>query len=109
MLQKQSKTKNICCVEGEGAIDHSTVTRWIKKFCKNINNQARLGRPKTLDLKAVLQAMEAYLVSSTLGVSGKLSISQSNVFCLFMNSVKASRTAKLCFTLPKYCKTFDSV
>ena len=33
-------TKNIYCVEDEGAVDHSTVTRWFKKFCsgcKNIN------------------------------------------------------------------------
>ena len=33
-------TKNICYIKGEGAIDHSTVTRWFKKFflgCKNHN------------------------------------------------------------------------
>ena len=25
-------TKNICCVKGEGVVDHSTVTRWFKNF-----------------------------------------------------------------------------
>ena len=45
-------TKNICCVKVESAVDSSTITRWLKKFClncKNIDNQARLGRPKTMD------------------------------------------------------------
>ena len=26
-------TKNICCMKDEGAVDHSTVNRWFKKFC----------------------------------------------------------------------------
>ena len=37
--------KNICCTKGEGAVDHSTVTRLFKKFHsggKNLNNQAKL-------------------------------------------------------------------
>ena len=37
---------NICCVKGEGAVDHSTVTKWLKKFhtgCKKFDNQARSG------------------------------------------------------------------
>ena len=25
-------TKNICCVKGEGAVDHSTITKWLKNF-----------------------------------------------------------------------------
>ncbi|CAI9734926.1 Hypothetical predicted protein [Octopus vulgaris] len=35
--------KNICCTKGEGAVDHSTVTRSFKEFhlgCKNLNEQA---------------------------------------------------------------------
>ena len=34
-------TKNIWCAKDEGTVDHSTVTRWFKKFhsgCKNLNN-----------------------------------------------------------------------
>ena len=52
-------TKNICCVKGEGAVDHSTVSKRFKKFhlgCKNLNNQARLGRAKTIDSKCILQS-----------------------------------------------------
>ena len=26
-------TKNIYCAKGEGIVDHSTVTKWLKKFC----------------------------------------------------------------------------
>ena len=53
-------TKNICCVVDEGAVDHSTVTRWWKEFClgyKNLHYQAKSGRPKTVDSEAVLQAI----------------------------------------------------
>ena len=42
---------NICCAKYKGTVDHSTVTRWSKKLCsgcKNLDNQARSGRPKTM-------------------------------------------------------------
>ena len=45
-------TKNICWVKSEDATDHSTVTSWFKKFCsgcKNPNNQAKSGGPKSMD------------------------------------------------------------
>ena len=61
-------TKNICCVKSEGAVDHSPVTRWLKKFCpgcKNLDDQARLCRPKTVDSKSVLQTIAANLVNNT--------------------------------------------
>ena len=75
-------TKNIRCAKGEDAVDHSTVTRWFKKFrsgCKNLDDQARSGRPKTVDSEAVFQAIEANPKSSTRKVSGELGISQSSV------------------------------
>ena len=31
-------TKNICCARGEGAVDHSIVTRWSKKICTGCKN-----------------------------------------------------------------------
>ena len=40
-ITPQKTSKNICCAKGEDAVDHSTVTRWVKKFCsdcKNIDN-----------------------------------------------------------------------
>ena len=50
-------TKNICCTKGSAFDNHSTIMSWFKKFClgcKNLNNQARLGRPKTVTSEAVL-------------------------------------------------------
>ena len=46
--------KNTVCSKVEGAVDH----RGLEKFfsgCKNLNDQARSGRPKTLDSEAVHQ------------------------------------------------------
>ena len=51
-------SKNICFAKGEGAVDHSTVTKWSKKFglsWKNLNYQTRPGRPRTMHSKAMLQ------------------------------------------------------
>ena len=48
--------KNICCVKGERKVDHCTAPRWFKKFssgCKNLDNQARSYRIKTVDSQAV--------------------------------------------------------
>ena len=70
MLQKQPK---IDCVKEEDTIDHSTVTKSLKKKffffclgCKNLDNQARSCRFKTMDSKAMLQVKEANLLNSTL-------------------------------------------
>ena len=74
--------KNICRVKNAGAVDHSTVARWFKKFysgCKNLDYQAKLGRPKIVDSEIGLQAIEANPMSSTWRVSGKLGTSQSSV------------------------------
>ena len=53
--------KNICCVKGEGAVDDSTVTRWFKTFCsscKALTDYARSSRPKMIDSKVMLKAIE---------------------------------------------------
>ena len=57
MFYKLEAIKNICCVKGKVAVDHSSVTRWFKKFCsgcKNLNEQARSSRLKTRDSEDVL-------------------------------------------------------
>ena len=75
-------TKSICCAKGEGTVDHSTVKRWLKKFrsdSKNLDNQTRSGRPKTVDYVILLKAMEINSASSTRRVWSKLGISQSSV------------------------------
>ena len=59
--------KNIYYAKDEGAIDHSIVIRWFKKFhsgCKNLDNQTRSGRSKTVD-----SMLQANLESSTQRVS----------------------------------------
>ena len=43
-----------CCAKGEDAVNHNTVTRWLKKFClgcKN-RNQTRSGRSITVSSKS---------------------------------------------------------
>ena len=61
-------TKSIWCAKSEGAVNLSTVTtRWYKKFhlgCKNINDQAKLGRPKTIVSKACLVLLTRHALFS---------------------------------------------
>ena len=80
-------TKNIFCGKGEDAFDRCTVTTWFKKFClgfKTLNYQARAGRPKTVESKAMLQVVEANPASGILRISGMLGISLSKVVqCLY--------------------------
>ena len=62
-------TKNICCTKGVGTVDHSSVSRYLKKFClccKNFDDQARSGRFKTVDSEAEFQVIESILWSSEL-------------------------------------------
>ena len=59
-------TKTICCEKDESTVDHCIVTRWLKKVhpvCKNLDDQPRSGRPKTVGTEAVLHAKEANLES----------------------------------------------
>ena len=77
-------TKNICCAKGEDTVDYRTVIKWVKKFhscCKNLENQTRSSRPKTVDSEPVLQAIEANPASSIRRISSKLGISQSSMVC----------------------------
>ena len=81
-------TKNIYCMNGEGIVDHSTVTRWLKKFylcSKNIDDQARSGRLKTVHSEAMFQAIEANSMSNIRRISCDFSISQSTVVCHLHN------------------------
>ena len=73
-------TKNICCAKDDDAVDHYTVTRWVKKYRSGWNyldNHVRSGKIKTEYF--VLQNIEANPASCTRRVSGELSISQSRV------------------------------
>ena len=78
-------TKNINCAIGDSTVDHSRVTKESKKFpsgCKNHDDQARYGRPKSVDSGAVLQTLEANLASCNRRVSGEFGISES---CLVLH------------------------
>ena len=62
-------SKTFFCANGEGAADQNN-----RLGCKNIDDQARLVRHRTLDFKAVLQAIETNSTSNTRRVSGKLGV-----------------------------------
>ena len=71
-------TENIYCVKGICAVDPNIVIRWLKRFClgcKNLDNQARSGRPKTVNSKTVLKALGSNLVGSIRRESGEFGIS----------------------------------
>ena len=91
-------TKNICCVKGKSTIDHSTVTRWFKRFCsesKSLNNLAKTGKPKIVDLEATFQVIDANQVSSTWRVSGELGISHFNLVHLLPELGKNIRSCRI--------------
>ena len=58
--------KNICCAKSKG-----TVTIWFKKFqsiSRNLENQARSSRFKSVDSKVLLPAIDANPTNSTQSV-----------------------------------------
>ena len=61
MLQKQPKH---LLYESKGVVDHSTVTRWLNSDCKNLDDQEKSDRLKSVDSVAILQTIEANRVSS---------------------------------------------
>ena len=82
-------TTNICCAKSEDTIDHSTITRWLKKFCsdcKNIDSLARSDWPKTLDSEAMFQAIQVNLAGSTWRVSGNMALPSLVWVFTFMTS-----------------------
>ena len=70
MWKPKKNAKGECAVEG-----------WenLTLAFKNLNNQAMLDGPKTMDSAAVIQAIETNPVNYTGRVSGELNISQFSV------------------------------
>ena len=84
-------------MKGENIVDHSTLTKYVKKFHsnnKNLDDLTRSGWPKTMDSKAMIQAIEANPVSSTWRVSSEFSISQTSVVHYFYVFNQASLRQK---------------
>ena len=90
-------TKNNCA-KGKDVVNQNTITRWFKKFhlaCKDQNDQARSGRPKT-GFQAC-EVIEANPVSSTREYEVSLASHNPVWFVTITTSAKASRAAKLCY------------
>ena len=94
-LQVQTWPKRFVIVKGENVVEISFrlqelwqgqvgLKQWITSLC---------SKPQKLNWWVALREYQA-----------------SSAFHIikFMTSAKASRSTKLCITLPKYCKTFDS-
>ena len=76
-------TKNICRANGEGAIDHSIVIRWLKKSSwgfKYIDDQARSGWLKAVDPRPCTKPSRENPTSSSWRVSGEFSIQSVSSF-----------------------------
>ena len=66
--------KNICFAKGEGGVKEK-----FRSSRKNLDDQARSGRPKTIDFEDVLLSIAVNPVSNTWRVSGELVILQFRV------------------------------
>ena len=65
--------KIIYCAKDEDAVEHSTATKWFKKFrsgFKNLDVQTMSGWSKTMDPEVVLQDIEVNLENNIWRVSG---------------------------------------
>ena len=95
-------------------VDHSTVTRSLKKFrldYMNLDNQAGLGRPKTMDFEVKHKPWRQMQQVALERISGELVISLSNVVhylneigkCIKSCWIALHITKILYLMLSKYC------
>ena len=70
-----------------------------------LNDQAGSGKPIIMDSKALLQAIEANSVNSSQIISGKLGISQFNVFHHLHDLGKSIQS---CWTVPPVSKILQN-
>ena len=77
-----------------------------KRSCgKDLDDQARSGRTKSLNSKAMIKFIEATLVSTTKRVSGELSISQPCVVRLLHDHCECIRS---CWIMPQVIKILQN-
>ena len=100
-------TRNICCAKGKTAFNYSN--QMVKEILLGLPEPSQRVWPKTVDSEAMLEAIEANLLSSAQRISGELRISQSSLVSHLHNLNKCIWNCKLFLALPKYCKTFESL
>ena len=99
--------KNICCVKGEGAVDHSTVSRWFKKF--HLHCITLMIKQGQIGLKVWIPRLCSKPLEQIRWVAlgenqASLTFHSSHWFITFSTS-ETFRTTELYLILPKYCKT----
>ena len=75
-------TRNICQAIGPGTINHSTVTRWWKRFSsgdESLKDEPRSGRPTTFNLADLKQAIEDDPTLTTANLASSLGCTQRNI------------------------------
>ena len=87
------ETKNICYAKYEGAVDH--MIQEISLGLLEPNDQAMLGKLKTVHSKIVLQAIEENPASSPRRVLDDLGILQPSVACHLYNLGKSIRSCRI--------------
>ena len=105
MPQKSSKA--FSCAKGESQLNHSTVTRWVKKFhlrCKKFDDPINWGWSKPVDSEAVLQTMKIIPACNTQRVSDEFGI-----VTFIISVTKVFGASELCLTLIRYCQTYDTL
>ena len=78
----RAATKEICDVEGDGAVSKSTTCNWFRRFQNgdiNLEDRHRTGRPPELDDEALLEELDEEPSASTRDVSAVLCCHHSTI------------------------------
>ena len=106
LVSVSKKKKNICHDKGAAAVDHSTVTKWLKKcysVCQQLEDLAKSGRAISVNTAALLLAN---LASTIQRVSGNLGVSKLSAFCHIQDLGKNSQCCRIGLRLIKILKNF---
>ena len=75
-------TKKVCKVEGDNVVSNRTAQNWFKRFNEgdiDLGDNARSGRPTTVDSEAIREAVETNPSISTRRLSTELDIPQTSI------------------------------
>lgn len=93
---KEAATK-ICDIEGKDIVSIRTAQKWFKKFNEghtNLEDESRSGRPRTVDTKAILEAVENNPSTSSRVLSHELDIPQTSIVRHLHEIGKVSRSCR---------------